>query len=395
MNNISVLNKKNCTGCRMCEQICPVNAIRTVENNEGFIEPIIDEEKCINCGLCAKRCPQLNDLEIKKLEKVETYAAKNKNVNEQKVSSSGGVFSNLANYVLENNGIVYGAAFNDELEIEHIGINNKNDLEKLRGSKYVQSNTKHTFKEVKENLENDIIVLYSGTPCQIAGLKTFLGKEYKKLITVDLICHGVPSPKLFNKYLKWLEEKNKSKIKKYEFRNKEKSGWGLTAKVLFENGNKKYINANLDPYYKTFLESKTYRECCYSCKYANINRISDITLADYWGIEKEHPEFADENGVSAIIINTSNGQEIFDKIKNKLELQNTTLKNILEKNENLKKPSNRNEIRDNIYKNIEKVGFDNYMISDMKFKKEIKDVIKWIIPSSMKKKVKLIIRRLK
>ena len=198
MENISKLNKNNCTGCRMCEQICPVNAIKMIENKEGFIEPVIDKTKCINCGLCSKRCPQLN--EIKREDyKMEVYAAKNKNIEEQKSSSSGGVFSVLANYVLENNGIVFGCAFNDNLIAEHIGIEDKNELYKLRGSKYVQSNTKNTFKDVKENLENSRMVLYSGTPCQIAGLKQFLGKEYDNLYTVDLVCHGVPSPKLFKK----------------------------------------------------------------------------------------------------------------------------------------------------------------------------------------------------
>ena len=394
MKNILALNKKHCTGCRMCEQICPVSAIKMIENSEGFIEPYLDKAKCIDCGLCANRCPQLNNVKYNKLNKIKTYAAKNKNVSEQKASSSGGIFSAIANYILENNGVVYGSAFNKEIVVEHIRIVNKEELNKLRGSKYVQSNTKHTFKEVKADLESHKMVLYSGTPCQIAGLKAFLGKEYEKIYTVDFVCHGVPSPKLFFKYIKWLEEKNKSKIKNYEFRNKEKNGWGLTAKVTFENGKVKYINSNLDSYYKSFLEGKTYRECCYSCKYSNTDRVSDITLADYWGIENEHPEFYDEKGVSAILVNTIKGKEIINNIKDSIQLEDTTLEKILNKNKNLKSPTQRKKEREDIYKNIENMDFVTYIKNNLKYKRKIKDIIKSIIPGSIKKKMKKIMRRI-
>ena len=394
MGNILALNRKHCTGCRMCEQICPENAIKMIENSEGFIEPYLDKEKCIDCGLCANRCPQLNSVKCNKLNKIETYAAKNKNVSEQKASSSGGIFSAIANYILENNGVVFGSAFNKEIVAEHIRIVNKEELNKLRGSKYVQSNTKHTYKEVKKDLESHKIVLYSGTPCQISGLKAFLGKEYEKLFTVDLVCHGVPSPKLFAKYIKWLEEKNKSKIKKYEFRNKEKNGWGLTVKVSFKNGKVKYINSNLDSYYKSFLEGKTYRECCYSCKYSNTDRVSDITLADYWGVENEHPKFYDEKGVSAILVNTIKGKEIINNIKDSIQLEDTTLEKILNKNKNLKSPTQRKKERDDIYKNIENMNFNTYIKNNLKFKRKIKDIIKSIIPISIKRKMKKIMRRI-
>ena len=393
MYNISILNKNNCTGCRMCEQICPVKAVKMIENKEGFIEPFIDNEKCINCGLCAKRCPQLNRVENDRLENIEVYAAKNKNVDEQKESSSGGIFSILAQYVLENSGIVYGCAFNEEIVAEHIGIKSKEDLAKLRGSKYVQSNTKHTFQEVKKYLEEGKLVLYSGTPCQIAGLKAFLGKEYKKLLTVDLVCHGVPSPKLFNKYIKWLEEKNKSKVKKYEFRNKEKNGWGLTAKVTFENGKVKYINSNLDPYYKTFLESKTYRECCYNCEYANVNRIGDITLADYWGIEKEHPDFLDEKGVSAVIINTKLGKRYFQYVEHKIDYIDTDINKVKAQNLNLQKPVNRLKIRDKIYYDLSNKKFEKYVNENLKYKPNLKDIIKNKIPAKIKKRIKKILKK--
>lgn len=388
MKNISELDRNNCTGCRMCEQICPVKAINMIKNDEGFIEPKIDKEKCIDCGLCFKRCPQLNDVKNNRLDDVRVYAAKNKNVEEQKKSSSGGIFSILANYVLENKGTVYGCAFNSNLVAEHIGIKSKEELYKLRGSKYVQSDTKHSFTETKKDLDDNKLVLYSGTPCQIAGLKAFLNKDYDNLITVDLVCHGVPSPKLFEKYIKYLEEKYNSKILNYEFRSKEKNGWGLTSKVLLENGKIKYINANLDPYYKTFLNSYTYREVCYNCKYATSDRVSDITLADYWGIQKQIPEFYDEQGISAIILNTKKGYDFFKVLNQNVIMQESDLNSVKKENHNLEYPSKREKIREKAYVNIENKKFSIYVKQDLNYRKELKDQIKNLIPSDIKKFIK-------
>lgn len=392
MNNICELDKKDCTGCRMCEQICPVNAVTMKENKEGFIEPVINKEKCINCGLCFERCPQLNSLSNNGLDKVEVYAAKNNNVEVQRCSSSGGIFFALAEYVLKNNGVIYGCAFNKDIVAEHMRIDNIDDLVKLRGSKYVQSDTKDTFKTVKMDLNDKKFVLYSGTPCQIAGLRLFLGKKYENLITVDLVCHGVPSPKLFKKYKEWLEKRYNSKIVNYEFRNKEKNGWGLTSKIVFENGKTKFLDSRLDPYYKTFLDSITYRESCYNCKYANTNRISDITLADYWGIEKEHSEFYDKFGVSAVIINTFKGKKIITEIGQCISLRYSELNKVISRNSNLIQSSERKNIRDNIYKMIDDMDFDEYSKRELKFKVNKKDFVKNLVPSTLKSFIRKILR---
>ena len=393
-NTIDLLNKHyKCTGCRMCVQICPVKAIDMKENEEGFFEPIINKEKCIKCGLCFKRCPQLNDVKVgKKINSHKVFAMKNKNTEEQKNSSSGGVFSVLARYVLENNGAVYGACFDEKLKLEHIRIDKQENLYKLRGSKYLQSNTKNTFELVKNDLNKGVKVLYVGTPCQIAGLKNYLGKDYEELLLVDLVCHGVPSQKLFDKYLTWLKKKNNSSIIEYEFRSKEKKSWGLNLKVKFESGKERYIPANLDPYYKSFLNGSTYRECCYNCKYAKIERVGDITIADYWGIEKEHPDFYDKNGVSAVVINTNAGFKAFENIKDKVEYRDTEIEKIIAKNKNLQEPTIRNSIRNNAYKDIDRKKFINYSKKNLKFKKDIKDIIKNLIPIKIKKKIKKIIK---
>ena len=392
-NNINAIGKyQNCCGCRACEQLCPTNAITIQPNEEGFIEPYIDEKKCIHCGLCLKRCPQANRPKIEEFNKQEVYAAKNKEKQEQKESSSGGIFSILANYVLNQDGIVFGATFDPNLVVEHKGIERKEDLIKLKGSKYVQSDTKHTFSEVKQALEKGRKVLYTATPCQIGGLKRFLGKEYDNLITVDLVCHGVPSPKLFEKYVYWLEQKGNSKIKNLSFRSKEKKSWGLNMKIDYKNKTR-YTPAALDPYYQSFLDGKTYRECCYHCLYANTDRIGDITIADYWGIEKQHPDFYDENGVSAIIINTKQGKKVFEQIQDNMIYIPTQIEKVIKENHNLIKPTQRYIKRDMVYQGIEKKTFENMIKENLNYHKPIKKKIKNKVPNSVKKAIKKIIKK--
>ena len=389
-HNIDLLNKHyGCTGCRMCEQICPKGAISMKQDDEGFIVPIIDKEKCINCGLCFKRCPQLNSVNVEnKLEEPLTYAAKNKSVTEQTNSSSGGLFSVLANFVIENNGNVYGASFDSNLRLHHTKVTKKEDLYKLRGSKYLQSNVENTYGEIKKDLDNNLYVLFVGTPCQVGGLRNYLGREYDKLILVDLVCHGVPSQKIFDKYILWLEDKNKAKVLEYNFRSKEKNAWGLNTKIIFDNKKIKYIPANMDPYYKAFLDGTIYRECCYNCKYANEKRVGDFTLADYWGIEKQHPEFYDENGVSAVIVNTIKGQKIFEKLEDNIIFIKSSFDNIKKNNKNLERPTKRLDIRNFIYKDIDDKKFDKYIKENIKYRRKIKDIIKNMVPIKLKKFIK-------
>lgn len=367
--------------------MCPKGAISIKRNSEGFIEPLIDKEKCINCGICLKKCPQVDEA-LKRNKPIKCYAAKNKENEKLKNGSSGSIFSVIADYVLNNRGVVYGVAFNDNLNLNTIRITNKKDLIDLMGSKYIQSNTRDTFSLVKKDLKKDLLVLYVGTPCQIAGLKNFLGEEYEKLITIDLVCHGVPSEKLFKKYIESIEKKYKSKVKNYYFRNKEKNGWGLNTKIILENGKKLYVSANLDPYYKSFLEGKTYREACYNCKYANTSRVGDITLADFWGIRKEHPDFNTNLGVSAILVNTKKGIEIFNKLESKIEFIETSIDKISNENKNLIRPTKRPNIRTNVYENLDNINFEKYAKEKLKFKRELKDIIKNAVPHRIKKIIK-------
>lgn len=386
MNTIEKLDKLECCGCGACFQKCPQKAILMKENKEGFLYPIINKEKCINCGLCEKVCPQLKEISRKKIP--QAYAVRNKNLEELKNSSSGGVFIILANYVIENRGVVFGATYNENLNVNHIKVKDKEGLKLLQGSKYVQSNINNTYKEAEKELKENKIVLFSGTPCQIAGLNSYLMKDYDNLITCDLVCHGVPSQKLFKKYIEFLSEKFKSKVVKYNFRSKNKKGWGLVSQVETEDGKIRFVEPDFDPYYSNFLSSNTYRESCYKCYYSNYNRVSSITLADYWGINRIHPNFYSEQGNSLILINDNKGKEILEKIKNEVELIETDLNLAANHNKNLIKPSPRNSIRDNIYLRIDEMDAKKYIKSNLRIKYTVKKVIKAIIPNRVKKILK-------
>ena len=391
-NNINTLKlNKECTGCTCCKNICPVNAISFDKNAEGFMEPYIDDEKCILCGKCLKKCPQKKIIN-NNLKKQACYVAQIKDKDKLLVSASGGVFYALAKKFLDQNGIVYGAAYTKNIAIEHIRINNIHEVHKLQGSKYVQSHLNNIFKKVEEDLKNGLKVLFSGTPCQIAGLHEFLSKPYKNLFTIDLICHGVPSQAIFKKYLSYLERKYKGKIVSYDFRNKEKKGWDTNYKIEFESGKKIFGSGKLDIYYQAFLTGKIYRECCYQCKYANMNRVSDITIGDFWGIENVLPEFNTINGVSGILINSEKGKKIFDEIGNSLEFYEVDPNELKKYNGNLNTPTNRPDIRNIIYTDLKDKEFKNTVIFSA-YNKSIKNIISYKIPTNLKLRIKKVMKK--
>ena len=388
MDTIGVVAKNDCCGCASCVQKCPKNAIMMIENEEGFLYPKIDEQKCVNCGLCSKVCPQLKKIKNIGNDYPKAYAMRNKNDEELRKSSSGGIFSILANQVLENGGVVFGAAYSDDLSVNHVRIENKSELDKVRGSKYVQSNINNAYREAEIELKNNREVLFTGTPCQIAGLKSYLMKEYDNLITADLVCHGVPSQKLFHTYVDYLSNRFKSKVINYNFRSKEKKGWGLVSRVETEDGRVRFIEPDFDPYYSNFLDSTIYRENCYGCHYANYNRVSDITLADYWGINGIHPDFYNEEGNSLVLINTEKGEKVISSMDDKLELVKTDLDKAASHNKNLKQPSHRNNRRNYIYKEIYEKDSTRFIKENLKIKVTTKKVLKAVVPTKVKKGIK-------
>ena len=343
---ITIQNKNDCMGCSACKSICPKNCIEMKTDEEGFLYPVIDKSKCINCHLCEKICPNLN-VKNNENESIKVYAAVNKNKDVLKNSSSGGVFYELALKTIEDGGIVFGAAFNENLEVQHIGVETKEDIKKLQGSKYVQSDINNQYIIVKQELEKGRKVLFSGAPCQIAGLKFFLKKEYENLVTCDFICTGVPSPKIFKLCIKNFA-KNK-KIVDIKFRDKT-NGWVNFGMNIICKKSNIYISRYNNIYMSNFLSHYILRPACYSCKFKYLNSKSDIKLADYWQVKKRYPKFYNFNGVSHVMINTDKGNILFKKIKNRFELQQSSYSEVLEDNPAFSKLAEITENHNLIYK---------------------------------------------
>ena len=318
MIEIKEKNKEKCCGCTACMNICPVNAIEMIPDEEGFLYPTVNKGKCINCGLCEKTCPIINKKKAEgKIE--EAYALRTKNEEILKTSTSGGFFTPIANWVLSNGGVVIGVGFGDGLRVEHIVVTNENKerLIDLRGSKYVQSYLDNVFTQTKEFLKVGKTVLFSGTPCQVQGLIKFLDKEYDHLITVDLICKGVPSPELWNKFVNFQESKNKSKIKKVIFRNKTYGYHSGTMKIEFENGKRYYGSGRVNYMLKSYYSEIASRPSCYNCNFKDKKHISDFTIFDGWSVNKTVYGGVedDDRGYTNIFVNSSKGKKILEKIK--------------------------------------------------------------------------------
>ncbi len=310
--NISIVKTK-CIGCYNCVNICPNSAVLMSDSEQGYDLPVIDLKKCTDCGLCAKKCPVLDDIKVQSLKKAYYGASNDKAIVKQ--SSSGGIFSELAQSVINDGGVVFGAVFDNVNKCVVYNNTKEVDLEKLRRSKYVESKVFDTYKSVKSFLDNEIFVLFVGMPCHIAGLKKFLSKDYDNLLTCDFICGGAPKNKYFKEHLEYLEKKFHSKVVDVNFRPKI-YGWKEYAfKVSFENG-KEYTNyASLDSYFRGFLyEKMTTRQACEECKF-RLNHYSDIILADFWGY-KQLPQIKDDDtGISLVIANSDKGLSMLDNIK--------------------------------------------------------------------------------
>lgn len=333
--SISGVTERNCCGCGACINSCPKHCISMTENERGFLLPSVDEASCVNCGLCVDSCPEKELPTFYNVKKA--FAAVSKDIPMLKNSTSGGIFVLLSLSILKQGGTVYGCAWNDDFTAKHIRINSDKDLCLIQQSKYLQSNTCNTFREVKKDLLNGLKVLYSGTACQIAGLRKYLKKDYDNLITLEVACHGVPSPGLFKKYIRWIEKNSDKTVSDFKFRNKDKHKKGEHYKycVTFTDGSTKYGFSKEDPYYGSFLDCKTLRYTCYNCKYKRDSRIADIMLSDYWGIEKEHKSFPSQNGASAVVLCTQSAIELFDSVRTSMISKETTFNKIAKHNHSL------------------------------------------------------------
>lgn len=325
---IEIKNKQSCCGCHACFQICPVDAIKMVPDCEGFLYPIVDNQKCVNCGMCEKVCPELiiqNTLPV-----IKTYATYRRNFEKRLESASGGIFAVLAEFVLQNNGVVFGAAFDDKWNLRHYAVDSIDELHNLKGSKYLQSTIGTTFKEAEKYLKCGKMVLFSGTPCQIQGLKKYLKVDNFNLITVDLICHGVPSPKVWKQYLK--ETSKGRKLEKFKFRDKRMGIKDAPLFFDFENGDVIFEKYSESPYIRGFINNLYLRPSCYKCSFKSSKRCSDFTIGDFWGIENFLPEFDNKYGVSAVMLRTKKAIKIFSLIKNELIIAESSVDQIVIEN---------------------------------------------------------------
>lgn len=346
-------NIQKCNGCSACEQICPVNAITMKENNLGFKSPVIDETKCKHCGLCDKVCSEKKGYISKNRTKPKLYAAWSKNSDVRIKSTTGGLFSELAySFIKENENYVCGAVYTEKHLVKHIITDKKEDIEKLRQSKYIQSDMNNCYSEIKKLLQNQKKVLFVGCPCQVVGLYKYLGKNYENLYTIDLICLGANSPVIYRKYLDELEAQYKSKIKQVWFKNKT-NGWNnFATKIIFEDG-QEYLQSRWDDHFmQLFIGEKSlfFKECCYDCQFKGYPRNANITLADFWGVPKRLDA---DKGTSAVLLNNTKGDKLFDNIKQNIMYKKRNLKEL--NNGNIaqyfskQKPSEYKELLDNCH----------------------------------------------
>ena len=327
-----IKHPSDCCGCTACASICAHDAITMKPDTMGFLYPIVNVEKCVDCGLCEKVCAFNDHYDTSlNLPQPNAYAARHNNIHEIETSRSGAVFVAVSDFILEQGGVVYGAGYSDHFRVVHKRATTKEERNEFKGSKYVQSDLNNVFRQIKNDLKQGLLVLFSGTPCQVAGLNAYIGNKLRSnLVLIDIICHGVPGPNLWHDYLSYIENKVKDKICYVNFRDKQKFGWNAH-KETFE-----FVNGKRDnkwSFAHQFYQSILFRLSCSKCHYCNLRRPSDITIGDFWGWQNVVPDFnKDDRGVSLVLTNTAKGCEIFYRIKDRLTSIPVRLKDCLQPN---------------------------------------------------------------
>ena len=351
--------RENCSGCTACMNICPNSAITMKPDEKGFLYPEIDSGRCTECGMCRRVCSFQNYSPTEQKPLPHAFAVKHQADDVRMKSSSGGMFTAVSDWILNQGGVVYGAAFDDAFQVHHTRAATKEERNAFRGSKYVQSSAGRVFRDVKADLKAGLPVLFTGTPCQTAGLKNFLAQSRintEKLCLCDLVCHGAPSPGVFQSYLNELRQKYGSEINALTFRYKP-AGWrSQQIAVWFRNGKEYQAPCAEDIYYMLFLQNIILRPSCSRCPFANLHRPSDITIGDFWGLENSMPEFEDSKGVSIVLTNSNKGSIIFDAVRNILDVRDCNLQNCLQPN--LQAPSIPSPRSDAFWTDYQKYGFE-------------------------------------
>lgn len=355
-----IFNKaEECSGCSACQSVCPKDAITMKPDERGFLYPVVDEAKCVDCGKCKSVC-EFSDNYNKSnlLENPKVYAVKHKDDIVRDRSRSGGMFVACADYILNSkNGVVYGCGFDEKLDAVHMRIDSYKDIKSLQGSKYVQSDMGDCFKMAKKDLDDGKYVLFSGTPCQTAGFRSYVGDYIydDRLIVCDLVCNSIPTPKVYQDYRKFIENKYESKIIRFNFRDKSR-GWNTHIESCeLENGEKIFSKFYTELYYMKTIT----RPSCTVCKFTNTKRPSDITLGDFWGVDKVVENFDDNKGVSTVMLNTEKGIVLFDEIKNNLYFEEVSLDDITAMQPRLKKNNaDLSAQTDKFWRDYQKYGFE-------------------------------------
>ena len=385
-----------CTGCGACAAACPVACIRMEADAEGFLRPIVDPDKCIACGRCSQICPIL-EASQQICDETVAYAAVNSDAQIRYNSTSGGVFSLLCQWIFERGGIVYGAAYDEKFDVVHCSAENMEQVHKLRGAKYAQSHLGDCYTQVQRQLEAGRYVLFSGTPCQVGGLRAYLGKDYEKLLLVDLICHGVPSPKVWQHYIAYrsIQDAQGEKPTAINLRSKE-TGWPRYSIRFDYPGGQLYSAYNFqDPYLRGFVGNLYLRPSCYDCRFKGSTRISDFTLGDYWGVWEQKPEYHDEKGTSLVLLHTEKAKQCWEQIAGQLKAEQVDTQEALKDNPSALESSERPNAREIFFACYENEDFSQLISRILPVKKETKKTI-WYklirLPYRVMKKVVRLLR---
>ena len=379
--------KKNCCGCTACMNVCKKKAITMKKDTEGFNYPVVNESVCLDCGMCKGICDFQNTITpVPDFNEPLVYAVKHKKDSVRMTSSSGGAFTAISDYILKKQGVVYGVSFDDDMTVVHKRALTTVDRDRFKGSKYVQSDLSDIFQLVELDLINGLLVLFTGTPCQCAGLKRYLDTKrifQDKLVLCDIVCHGTSSPKIWHEHINSLAKRENSTVKAYDFRSKIYGWRNHTEKVVYENGKNDYKSMLSQMHKKIYNSRNAHRPACHHCIYTSFLRYSDITIADFWNIEKTIPDFYDDKGASLVLVNTIKGVEVFNQIKEMILYLLSSANDCVQPQ--LIKPTEASNDRDRFWNDYYSKGY-NYIIKEyfnygffrqikVKIKKTAKDVL--------------------
>ena len=368
-------NNAGCYGCGACAQVCPAKCIEMRPDGEGFLYPVIREEACVHCRRCEAVCPLNRPMEEEK-DAPKAYAAYCLDPSVRQSSSSGGMFTLLAEYVLSRQGAVYGAAMPNPKEVKHIRVDIAEALDQLRGSKYLPSRIGDSYLQAEQDLKKGQLVLFTGTPCQIEGLYAYLGRKYENLISMDLICHGVPAPGVWEKYLGFRELTAESAVERVSFRSKQ-NGWDRYELTCEFAGKPPYRQAHQsDPFMQAFLNDLCLRPSCYQCGAKKINRISDFTAADFWGIQDVCPEMDDDKGTSLLLVHSEKGRAVFEEIRGNLCCREVDLQQALKHNPAMFRAAKEPKQRKRYLRTIQAENFEQVTTRCVQAKKPLRSMLK-------------------